>query len=549
MIRQGVKRKQPLSSNSNSGFLSDINESKNIENHSTNNYAKTLIINNTINDPNFPLIKQYTRETKSSSADFNNFLTVYSMPPIHHSEITLQEFETFGIDRLKLLMDLNYYHKTLNLSIKEIIEAGHFKQFMLKYMKDTKHDLKQSIIKDYYGHYILRLCFLKDNENMDLFCSLELMLLKLKFASIVNKNDKIQFLKDNSSLLNITDNMSEDDNLITLSQIQDQKLKDKYTKFYGVNTNNSVDFETSILRLKFTKLIDILPSRTILLYKGYLYIPEHMQFNYLANVYSKNLKKELLKIVKYKLNNLSVNESDRLIPIINHLNNNGSVLNNYNRKDFTNSSNGDELLSDEVYLPDTYNNYPLCMQNLLTGLRNDSHLKYQGRQQLSLFLKECGLNIEEALKFWQKSFQQKYGLEEFNKNYKYNFRHNYGLEGSRINFKPWDCSTILNKEPPSSGMYHGCPFRDWNKVKLSGYLSKSKNYYTKEELSKYEVNTILDFKDKNDYMMCCTKYFELTKDTLPHNELITHPNLYYQRSKELDKRKKIPETVEINENK
>lgn len=536
MIRQGVKRKQPLAS-SNS-FLGGNNETSTNDNQNSNNYAKTLIVNNTVNDPDFPLIKQYTRELGSGSTDFKNFLTVYSMPPIHHSEITLEEFETFGIDRLRLLMDLNYYHKTLNLTVKEIIEAGHFKQFMTKYTKDTHQNLKQSIMKDYYGHYILRLCFLRDNENMDLFCSLELLLLKLKFASIGNKSDKIKFLKDNSSLLNITDDLDEDDNLSSLSQIEDQNLKDKLLKFYNSSGSNALDPDTPMLKLKFTRLVDILPSRMVVLHKGYIYLPEHLQFNYLANVYSKNLKQELLKIVKYKLNNLTVNESDRLVPIINHLNNNGSVLTAYNNKEFNKNNNGEELFCDEVYLPENYNNYPLCMQNLLNGLRHDHHLKYSGRQQLSLFLKECGLNIEEALKFWQKCFQQKYGLEEFNKNYKYNFRHNYGLEGSRINFKPWDCNTILNKEPPSSDMYHGCPFRDWNKIKLSGYLSKSKNYYTDEQLSKFEVNTILDFKDKNDYMMCCTRYFEFTKDILPHNELITHPNLYYQRSKEMNERRK-----------
>ncbi|XBW37062.1 hypothetical protein QEN19_002640 [Hanseniaspora menglaensis] len=544
MIRQGFKRKQTLNgTNLSSLSNNDDTSTKTAESQSSNNHAKTLIVNNTINDPDFPLIKQYTREFGNGLIDFNNFLTVYSMPPIHHAEITLQEFETFGIDRLKLLMDLNYYHKTLNLSVKEILEAGHFKQFMTKFMRDTKHNLKQSIIKDYYSHYILRLCFLKDDENMELFCSLELLLLKLKFASISNKNDKIKFLKDNSSLLNINEDLNEDEGLTTFSEIENEALKNKMSRFYDTN-NNTLEADTSILKLKFTKLIDILPSRMVLLQKGYIYLPEHMQFNYLANVFGHNLKLELLKIVKYKLNSLTVNESDRLVPIINHLNKNGSVLSNYNRKEFTNTT-GQSLLSDEVYLPDNYDHYPLCMQNLLSGLRSDSHLKYTGRQQLSLFLKECGLNVEEALKFWQKSFQAKYGMEEFNKNYKYNFRHNYGLEGSRINFKPWDCSTVLSKEPPSSGMYHGCPFRDWNKIRLTSHLSKSKNFYTKEELTKFEINTILDFKDKNDYMMSCTRYFEFTKDTLPHNELITHPNLYYQRSKEVSEKKKQQETTAL----
>lgn len=522
MIRQSIKRKHQASasSNNNGNTADEIN------------YARTLIINDAINDPDFPLLKQYTREV---NADYSNLLTLYTMPPVHHSELTLQEFETFGLDRLKFLMELHHLQSNLNLKLKEILEMNHYSQLLNKYMKSCGNDLKQMILKDYYGHYILRLVFLKDDENMDLLCSMELLLLKLKFQSIKNKEDKLKFLKQNSEIMDINQDIDENNLMITMSDIEDENLLSKFHKFYNNNgLNTTVHEDTPILKLKFNKIIDILPSRNVLLYKGYVYLPEHMQFNYLSQMYSKNLKLELVKILKYKMVHLTTSESDRLIPIINHLNNNGSVLNNYSSKEFENT---DSLNYNQIYNPEVYNNFPLCMQNLLTNLKNQSHLKYTGRQQLSIFLKECGLNIEEALKFWQFSFQKKYSMDDFNKNYKYNLRHNYGLEGSRINFKPWDCNQILNKDPPSNDMYHGCPFRDWNKNKLVDYLSKSKNVYTNDNLTKFDINTIVDLKNQKDYMMACTRYFEFTKDVLPHNEMITHPNLYYQRSKTIQANK------------
>lgn len=53
-----------------------------------------------------------------------------------------------------------------------------------------------------------------------------------------------------------------------------------------------------------------------------------------------------------------------------------------------------------------------------------------------------GLSVEEALAFWRKSFST-ITDDKFNKEYRYNIRHNYGLEGSRKNYTPKSCVSLL----------------------------------------------------------------------------------------------------------
>jgi DNA primase large subunit len=46
------------------------------------------------------------------------------------------------------------------------------------------------------------------------------------------------------------------------------------------------------------------------------------------------------------------------------------------------------------------------MRRLHETLRTKHHLRHGGRQQYQLFLKEAGMPIEEALKFWRSEFMK-----------------------------------------------------------------------------------------------------------------------------------------------
>lgn len=137
----------------------------------------------------------------------------------------------------------------------------------------------------------------------------------------------------------------------------------------------------------------------------------------------------------------------------------------------------------------------MCMTFLLQQLQKNNHLKYDGRGQLGLFLKGCGLSLSDSLKFWRQSFSKITG-DAFEKEYAYNIRHQYGKEGKKCSYTPWSCSYII-KQIPSSGCYHGCPFRYFDeaslKTLLQGYKLSDSAIRTIQELANGHYYQVISF--------------------------------------------------------
>ena len=109
----------------------------------------------------------------------------------------------------------------------------------------------------------------------------------------------------------------------------------------------------------------------------------------------------------------------RIGPLLKNMNN------QYSGRDMSKTSNVDKLTIDKVDAA-AAQHMPLCMKNLHTNLRANSHLKHQARLQYSLFLKGAGLSMEDALLFWEQAFARLTPHDKFQKEYAYNFRHSYG---------------------------------------------------------------------------------------------------------------------------
>ncbi|KAM9915236.1 hypothetical protein OXX80_014198 [Metschnikowia pulcherrima] len=62
----------------------------------------------------------------------------------------------------------------------------------------------------------------------------------------------------------------------------------------------------------------------------------------------------------------------------------------------------------------------------------------------------------------------------------------------------------------------------------------------------HEINGIVEDVNKNDFTVACTKVFEIThkqqmeRSSKPENLHITHPNLYFDRSRQLEKNESKP---------
>lgn len=109
---------------------------------------------------------------------------------------------------------------------------------------------------------------------------------------------------------------------------------------------------------------------------------------------------------------------------------------------------------------------PLCMVTMMTKLREQHHLRYAARLQLGVFLKGCGLTVDESLRFWKAEFGRgQINADKFEKQYAYNIRHQYGKEGKRKNLTPFPCIRIIN-DRPGPGEHNGCPYREFEENRL-----------------------------------------------------------------------------------
>lgn len=462
---------------------------------------------------------------------YESKLSFYDLPP--QGEITLDQFETWAIDRLKILLEIESAISR-NKTVKEIEKiVKPLFQTLLPFNTDSFEDKK----KDYYSHFILRLCFCRSKDLREKFVRAETLLFKIRFG-ILTSYDQVKFVQSlNLAKLQF---ITEEEKTELSKQLYQTISAQLQFQLNLTDENMRKQFfkQEKFIKLPFENVIELVGNRQVFLKHGYAYLPQFQQLNLISNEFSSKLSDELLRTYKYLPH---LNEDDRLIPILNHLSS------GYTISDFQQHSNGNnedgEINAKAVYSEEITSNFPLCSKNLLNALKETHHLRYNGRQQLSLFLKGIGLSADEALKFWEEAFTRDghVSVEKYNKEYRYSFRHNYGLQGSRINYKPWDCRTILSKPRPARGEFHGCPYRDWNMDKLNSELSSMK-------LSSTQITSVLDSCEKNEYTTACTKVFEFThNDNNDFNGIIddqshiAHPNLYFERSRQLQKKREKAE--------
>lgn len=102
-------------------------------------------------------------------------------------------------------------------------------------------------------------------------------------------------------------------------------------------------------------------------------------------------------------------------------------------------------------------NFPPCMEHLHLELRRKHRLSHYARFYYTLFLKECGMSLEDALIYWRFEYSKPHSCTSLcthdwqtdAKKFTYSIRHMYGLEGGRKNYKTPNCRaicvSILNK--------------------------------------------------------------------------------------------------------
>lgn len=456
-------------------------------------------------------------------------LSFYLTPPLE--EITLEEFETWAIDRLKVLIEIELCvargksGRELEAAVMPVVKQ-HLS--LLPSGAETEHERR----KDHYSHFILRLVFCRSEELRKKFVRNETALFKLRYSWTL-LHERRTFIDANRDVLP-WDYIGPEEKQRMSAQLH-AALYQLLRTLLALESEGKVTDEMvrqlmaaqEFIKVPFRNVPDLVAQRNVLLSQGMAYIPLTAQLSLLATEFSTRLEQALVRTFRTLPR---LDEDDRLVPLLNHLAANFQAFEAGG--DFSNPANALDITASTVMLPEILKHMPLCATRQLRGLMADHHLRYGARMQLGVFLKGIGLLVDEALVFWQEAFTSGPGsmnVERFNKDYRYNIRHMYGLEGSRTSYKPFNCAVIMNKPKPSAGEYHGCPYRDLQADALVEQLADL------GITDKHDVTAVLDDVGQNNYNIACTRVFELTHKKDGGATHINHPNLYFDRSRQLER--------------
>lgn len=462
----------------------------------------------------------------------NHRLSFYDYPPTQ--ELTLEQFESWAVDRLKVLIEIESC-MARGRSFRETEAA--VRPLLQKYlplgtwpMNNNTHN--DDLRKDFYSHFILRLVFCRTEDLRRKFVRNETTLFKIRYNAMQPK-EQHQFITDHHDKLPWNYIDSEEKNALfdqllaaTGSAVRSALTVDTEGQISADQLRSHFRNE-NFIKVPFEKITALVATRLVLLKHGFGYVPSTLQLSLLALEFLDALQRDLLRTFQ---SIPRLEEDDRLLPLLNHLGQNFASM-EYDPAFSADPSLVSDINAASISTAAMTKHYPLCAKHLQTNMMANAHLRHEGRQQLSLFLKGIGLSVDEALKFWAHSFTSgphAMTPERFNKEFKYNIRHTYGLEGARTNYKPWDCARILLRPLPGKNEYHGCPYRDLSVDALASQLGEM-------GISPVDMKGVMNDVDRKDYTVACTRVFELTHNT--QAEHIGHPNLYFDRSRQLERGK------------
>ncbi|KAM0790747.1 hypothetical protein ACM66B_004599 [Microbotryomycetes sp. NB124-2] len=443
-------------------------------------------------------------------------LSFYEQPPT--DEITVEQFEEWAIDRLRLLADIEAA-QARNKSFEEL------KTIVLdrsrKYLPLSSNTAKSANLdgerqKDLYSHFVLRLAFCRSEELRQRFVKAETVLFKIRW-SYDDQVERSDFVRSLAFGWHRVDNEEK------------ELLKEDLAALLRVRPERVVD--EAFFKVDWRQVTDLVALRRVFLRAGKAYVHTKEELSLVAAEFQSRLLRGLEMTAKALPR---LDEDSRLLPVLEHLSL-GFQAGISAEYSFVGAGTGEQITAHMVSGL-ARQSFPFCMRSLQQTLEDSRHLKHEGRQQYNLFLKGIGLSVEEAVAFWQSSFKN-ITVDKFNKEYRYNIRHGYGLEGSRKNYQPKSCQQIITGPVPGAGQAHGCPFRHWSEANLQASLQST------YKVSSADTKTILASVKQGHYHVACTKLFEIQHaqygvrngDGLGNGDSVDHPNKYFDHSRLVQK--------------
>lgn len=441
---------------------------------------------------------------KDEEGVYGQRLTLYTTPPA--MEITLEEFEQWGIDRLMVLDQLDLCAaQMMGPEETEKVMRPVLNKYLPLSRKSGDQELERK--KDYYSHFILRLAFCRSEELRAKFVRVETALFTLRYR-MADSAEQRRFI-ESLDLEWESVSPEEHDRLGVELRATQRSIGEREESSEGAVRYFKVDWD---------HVPNLVENRRVFIHAGKAYVPVSMQFSLVRTAFVSNIERAILTAARMLS---KMDEDTRLLPVLTNLSE-AKLLSGYEGPshdvDGINAGTIDALSQ----------HFPLCMKTMHRMLKIKGHAKHNTRWQYGLFLKGIGLSVEESLKFWKKAFTTM-SAEAFDKEHRYNIRHHYGLVGGRRNYKPNGCADLQKSDHKGPDETHGCPFKYLTPDKLAQSLRDNM------KLSDDGVNEALQYTASRNYCLACTSVYKHThpNDKEDYADGIRHPNLYFERSYKL----------------
>ncbi|XP_022103190.1 probable DNA primase large subunit [Acanthaster planci] len=355
---------------------------------------------------------------------------------------------------------------------------------------DDSECLIEGTSKDRVSHFLLRLACCQDSEMTSFFVRAETDLFCYRFASM-NSTELVRLFKSTYQFLFRLSQCQARNGKLSEGQGGESKCRRTCRNLLQILqgmisdglawtdvANRYLDGSGSeVIRVPFQYALSLVASRSVVMERGVALVPPADILKVLASFFEELVS---LGMVDARLVVNDIGSGDErmadLLRELRQLYYSGSRLTEI---DWT-FEGGSVALDDIDELTVCF---PPCMQHLHLMLRKKHRLRHFSRLQYTLFLKEVGLPVSEAVRFWQKEYSQpscNYGdsrgcthdWKRDGKRYVYSIRHLYGLEGSRINYKAHSCRAIQERSL-GHGEEGGCPFSHFDDVHLGNIMSQA----------------------------------------------------------------------------
>eukprot|EP00632_Arachnochrysis_sp_CCMP2950_P010106 CAMPEP_0185710174 /NCGR_PEP_ID=MMETSP1164-20130828/30151_1 /TAXON_ID=1104430 /ORGANISM="Chrysoreinhardia sp, Strain CCMP2950" /LENGTH=466 /DNA_ID=CAMNT_0028377677 /DNA_START=207 /DNA_END=1610 /DNA_ORIENTATION=- len=431
-------------------------------------------------------------------------------------DITLDEFENFAVDRLRVLRLLENA-KAEGLGPEALLI--HLTPILRKYLpvRRTPSEKESDVRKDVMSHFILRLAYSRTEELRRWFLLQECTLLRVRLEQLTPAQFEAM-LCEHSHL-----RVGHPNNPNRIAQVKgfQPTTSCKCTIPSGAESESETYYQ-----VPFQDATDAVAQRAALLHDGSALLPQHKLYSIIVAKFRTRLAGSLATAAHTFP---SVASDPRLKSLLNYVSKHDVVASS-RLSDVACADQGSLALEQ---LDDVANkSMPLCMRATHAALRRNHKLKHWGRIQYGLFLKAAGLSMRDQLKLFELEFTKVMTSEQFHKEYAYGIRHRYGNEGKRTDYTSYGCYKIITEFDPSPGDTHGCPFKHRSPEQLSAILAMT-------GLQVQDQRTVLQLALTNNFQVACQKHFEFahpgyasTSVDVEFSGVGNHPNAWFKASRQ-----------------